>query len=43
MTHTDINNQCMNLNDGDNQKSLAAMHAGYQHRVQNSQHALQHE
>jgi len=28
---TDINNQRKNLNNVDNQKYFAAMHAGYQH------------
>ncbi len=42
----DIKNQHMNLNNGDNQKFNAAMHAGYQHRTKlthDSQHALRHE
>ncbi len=44
--HTDIKNQCMNLNNGDNQKLHAAMNAGYQYSTKlthDSQHALRHE
>jgi len=28
---TNVNNQRMNLNNGDNQNNFSAMHAGYQH------------
>ncbi len=33
-TKRDIKNQCMNLNNGDNQKLHAALHAGYLVSVQ---------
>ncbi len=42
----DIKNQHMNLNNGDNQKLHAAMHAEHQHRTKlthDSQNALRHE
>ncbi len=46
LSKRDIKNQHMNLNNGDNQKLLAAMHAGYKHRTKlthDSQHASRHE
>jgi len=32
-THTDINNQHMNLNNGDNKKIRVTMHAGFQDSI----------
>jgi len=37
---TNVNNQRMNLNNGDNQNNFSAMHAGYQHSTNDSKYLL---